>query len=163
MKIYFFRHAHTEDAQAPEFDDFTRPLSKRGFDRTRAAATALQRLGAKPVRVVSSPRLRARQTADTLAQAFGLPVIVREELNFGFNPAFITALVEELDDEDEVILVGHEPDLSTTIAAVVGGADVVMKKGSLARVDLFAQQPPRGTLVWLFTPRVMDVMAGQEP
>jgi phosphohistidine phosphatase len=161
MRIYFFRHAHAEDAQGPEFDDFTRPLSTRGNERTQAAAGALERLGLKPVRVFSSPRLRARQTADILAKAFATPVIVREELNFGFNPAFISTLVEGLETEDEVLLIGHEPDFSTTIAAITGGSDVMMKKGSAARVDLIAQQPPRGTLVWLLTPRTLDLMTGE--
>lgn len=161
MKLYFFRHAHAEDAQGPEFDDFTRPLSARGIERTHAAASALMRMSLKPARLYTSPRLRARQTADILGKGFGMEVLVRDELNFGFNPAFITTLIDGLEEEDEVLMVGHEPDFSSTIAALTGGTDLVMKKGGIARVDMLAMQPPRGSLVWLFSPRALDVMSGQ--
>jgi phosphohistidine phosphatase len=53
------------------------------------------------------------------------------------------------------MLVGHEPDFSRTIADLIGGGRVVMKKGGLARVDLESVDPPSGALVWLLAPKVM--------
>lgn len=159
MRFYFFRHGLAEDAQAPDFDDFARPLTEKGAERIQAAGQALARLSIKPTRLYSSPRLRARQTADILAKALGRELIIREELNFGFNALSIEPLVEGLNAEDEAMFVGHEPDLSVTISVLVGGGEVDMKKGGVARIDLISRSPLRGTLIWLLTPRVLDALA----
>lgn len=159
MKLYFFRHGHAEDAQAPDFDDFTRRLTDKGVERTQAAGKALVRLGLKPARLYSSPRTRARQTADLLAKALGVSVTVREEVGFGFNIQHIAALISDLGSEDEALFVGHEPDLSIAVSALIGGGEIVMKKGGMARVDLFARTPLRGALVWMLGPRIFDELA----
>ena len=116
MELYFFRHGHAEDAQGPDFDDFARKLTDKGVERTQAAAMALHKLGVKPARIYTSPRLRARQTADILSSALGVTPEARDEVNFGFNPQFIPALINDLTNDVAVIFVGHEPDLSITIA-----------------------------------------------
>jgi phosphohistidine phosphatase len=53
------------------------------------------------------------------------------------------------------MLVGHEPDFSRTISALIGGGRVVMKKGGLARVDVESIDPPDGELVWLVTSKTL--------
>jgi len=158
MQLYFFRHGHAEDAQAPEFDDFARNLTDKGVERTQAAGRALVRLGIKPARLYSSPRVRARQTADILAAALGVEVLVREEVNFGFNMRMVGPLVSDINNEDAVMFVGHEPDLSITVSALAGGGEVEMKKGGMARVDLIARSPMRGILISLFSPRTLEVI-----
>src|SRR5689334_6186490 len=111
MKLYFFRHGHAEDADGPEFDDFARRLTDKGIERTQAAAQALVKLGLKRARLYSSPRVCARQTADILAKQLGVSVSVREEVGFGFNTEYIGPLTADVGADDEVIFVGHEPDL----------------------------------------------------
>jgi phosphohistidine phosphatase len=159
MKLYFFRHGHAEDADGPEFDDFARRLTDKGVKRTQTAAQALVKLAIKPARLYSSPRIRARQTADILAKALGISVAIREEVGFGFNTEYIEPLISELEADDEVIFVGHEPDLSIMVSKLVSGGEILMKKGGLARVDLFSREPLRGALVWMIPPRVFDDLA----
>lgn len=159
MKLYFFRHGQAEDAQMPDFDDFTRELTDKGAERVRAAGEALIRLGVKPAYLYSSPRLRARQTADVLGKVLGVEVIVREEVGFGFHVHIVESLIAGLDPRAEVMFVGHEPDLSATVSALIGGGEIVMKKGGLARVDISDERPLQGALVWMIAPRVFDCIA----
>jgi phosphohistidine phosphatase len=160
MELYFFRHGHAEDAQGPDFDDFARKLTDKGVERTQTAARGLHKLGVKPARIYTSPRLRARQTADILSAALGVTPEAREEVNFGFNPHLVPALINDLTNDLAVIFVGHEPDLSITVGALVGGGEIEMKKGGVARVDLLARTPLRGVLLWVLTPRILEVVAG---
>lgn len=159
MELYFFRHGHAEDAQGPDFDDFARKLTNKGVERTVAAAQALLKLGVKPARIYTSPRLRARQTAEILATALGMVAEARDEVNFGFNQHHIPALINEIPNDLSVMFVGHEPDLSITVSALIGGGEIEMKKGGIARVDLLARTPLRGVLLWVLTPRVLEVAA----
>lgn len=159
MKLYFFRHGHAEDADGPEFDDFTRRLTDKGIERTEAASRALRKLGVKPTRLFSSPRTRARQTADILAKAWDITVDVREEVGFGFAVEHIGPLLAETETNAEVMFVGHEPDLSATVSRLVNGGEIVMKKGGMARVDLFSRAPLRGALIWVIPPKVFDELA----
>lgn len=159
MRLYFFRHGIAEDIQGPEFDDFNRPLTEKGAERIHDAGIALVRLSVKPARLYSSPRIRARQTADILSQHLGIPALIDEALNFGFNAALIEPLIADLGAEDEIMFVGHEPDLSVTIATLIGGGEVDMKKGGIARLDMISRTPLRGTLIWALTPKVLDVIA----
>lgn len=161
MKLYFFRHGHAEDADGPEFDDFVRRLTDKGIERTEAAARALVKLGVKPALLYSSPRVRARQTADILAKGMGVSVSVREEVGFGFTIEHIPPLIADAGADDEIMFVGHEPDLSVTTSKLVGGGEIVMKKGGMARVDLFSTAPLRGALVWVIPPKVFDDLANQ--
>ncbi|MCA0458437.1 MAG: histidine phosphatase family protein [Chloroflexi bacterium] len=160
MELYFFRHGQAEDAQGPDFDDFARSLTDKGVERTQAAGRALLRLNIKPVRLYTSPRLRARQTAEILGAALGITSEARDEVNFGFNPHLIPAMLTEIGNDAAVMFVGHEPDLSITVGALTGGGEVEMKKGGMARVDLLARSPLRGMLMWLIAPRVLDVIGG---
>lgn len=157
MELYFFRHGHAEDAQGPDFDDFARKLTDKGVERTVAAGQALLKLGVKPARIYTSPRLRARQTAEILASALGMVAEARDEVNFGFNQHHIPALINDVPNDLSVMFVGHEPDLSITVSTLVGGGEIEMKKGGIARVDLLARTPLRGVLLWVLTPRVLEV------
>lgn len=161
MQLYFFRHAQAEDAQMPDFDDFARQLTDKGIQRTKLAATALLNMGIEPARLYSSPRLRARQTADILAKAFKVEVLVREEVGFSFSNQEVENLIADLDNAHSVVFIGHEPSLSSTISMLIGGGELVMKKGGVARVDIFSRNPLKGTLVWLMSPKVLDQL-GEE-
>jgi phosphohistidine phosphatase len=158
MELYFFRHGQAEDAQGPDFDDYTRKLTDKGIERTQAAGLALIKLNVKPARIYTSPRLRARQTADILGEALDIVPEARDEVNFGFNPQLIPTLITDIPNDGAVMFVGHEPDLSITVGALTGGGEVEMKKGGMARVDLLARSPLRGVLMWLLAPRMLEVI-----
>lgn len=155
MKLYFFRHAEAEPASG---NDFERRPTERGVARTETAARVLAALGVMPDPIFSSPRVRARQTAEILARMLGVGVEIDEGLDFDFSLEVVERLVEGLDEEGEAMFVGHEPSLSAVIGDLTGG-EVVMKKGGLARVDVVAYAPPlQGELVWLIAPAVFDVL-----
>jgi phosphohistidine phosphatase len=158
MRLYFIRHGHAEDAQGPEFDDFARRLTPKGSETTRALARLLQGAGVTPAKLYSSPRVRARQTADILAKELRAIVSVREEVNFGFNSPAVSALIKDVADDSDVLFIGHEPDLSLVTSDLIGGGEIVMKKSGLARIDLISQAPLKGALLWLLAPRLLDGM-----
>lgn len=153
MKLYFFRHAIAEDGEIDE----RRELTPKGIERTRLSAQMLAQVGVKPSRIFSSPLVRARQTAELLAPTLDAAVQVREELRPGFNSQAAAALLANLPGDEDVMLVGHEPDFSQTISAIIGGGEVVMKKGGLARIDVETTDPLRGKLAWLLPPKVLVV------
>jgi phosphohistidine phosphatase len=155
MKLYFFRHAEAEPSTT---NDFERRLTPRGVSRTEAAGRVLLRLGVAPTYLFSSPRVRARETAGILGETLGVEITVTEGVDSAFDLDLLARLVELMDDDDEVMFVGHEPTFSGLVGDLTGG-EVVMKKGGMARVDLVGYAPPlEGVLVWLIPPKLFDLL-----
>lgn len=152
-KLYFLRHG-LADWPAWDKPDEERPLTPEGIERMKLEAKTIKRLKLAPEAILSSPLVRARQTADIVADRLGLPVKVSSLLAPGFNAQKLDKLVREA-DAGALMLVGHEPDFSTTISQLIGGGHIVMKKGGLARVDITALDPLNGELVWLLAPAVL--------
>ena len=156
MKLYFVRHGIAEEGNGIE--DVDRKLTEEGIEQMRIAARAMAKLKLAPTRIYTSPLVRARQTAEIVAEALRVKPEVREEVGFEFNPLAIESLVDGLDDEADVMFVGHEPSFSETVGELIGGGKVVMKKGGLARVDVYSRKPLRGALVWMIAPRVFETL-----
>ena len=154
MEIYLVRHGIAEDATASNMNDFKRALTPRGIERTRAAARLLASLGVEPTRLLSSPLVRARQTADILGGTLDCEVEVHDEVGPGFGLEAVGRFVAKAGAEDSLMFVGHEPDFSAVVSGLIGGGVVRMKRGSIARVDLVSSQPLLGALVWLLAPKV---------
>ena len=154
MRLYFVRHGI---AEALATSDFDRELTKRGRRRVAASAQVMKRLGLAPSQIFSSPRLRARQTAEIIAEALDMPVTLSEAVNFGFDLADLRRLTKRLDAEAEVMFVGHNPDMSL-LASEISGVDASMKKGGLARIDVVGRSVDDGELVWLIAPKVFDAL-----
>ncbi len=154
MRYYFLRHGIAEDLAD---SDFNRKLTARGARRVASSAAVMQRLNIQPAQIFSSPRLRARETAEIVAAALGMPVTLADEVNFGFDLADIRSLTAELGAGDEVMFVGHNPDMSSLVHQLTG-VNVAMKKGGLARVDVYGKKARQGELVWLIAPKVFDAL-----
>ena len=154
MRYYFVRHGIAEDMID---DDFSRELTARGRRRVAISAAVMKRLNLQPARIFSSPRLRARQTAEIIGDTLGLPVSLADEVNFGFDLKDINRLTRDSRIDDEVMFVGHNPDMSVLVHQLTG-VDVSMKKGGLARVDLLGRGARHGELVWLIAPKVFDAL-----
>ncbi len=154
MRLYFVRHGIAEDLATSDFD---RELTKRGRRRVANSAKVMKRLGIKPSQIYSSPRLRARQTAEIVADALGRGVTLSEAVNFGFDRADVRRLTRNLSADDEVMFVGHNPDMSILVSEITG-VDLSMKKGGLARVDVIGRAVDEGELVWLIAPKVFDAL-----
>ncbi len=154
MRLYFVRHGIAEDLVT---SDFARALTPRGKRRVADSARVMRRLRIRPARIYSSPRLRSRQTAEIIADALGMQVELAEEVNFGFDLADARSLCDGLKADDEVMFVGHNPDMSLLVGQLTG-CDVSMKKGGLARIDTYGVRLEQGELVWLIAPKVFDAL-----
>ena len=159
MRLFFLRHG-LADRAAWNGPDFDRPLTPQGERRMEAEARVMARLGLDLDLVLSSPLVRARRTAEIAARHLDPAggVEIDERLGFGFGPAAVAGILRDHAALHSLMLVGHEPGFSLTLRAMTGG-DVVCKKGSLARVDVYDRESPTGTLVWLIPPKLLaDVL-----
>ena len=160
-QFYVMRHGIAVARGDPNFpDDAKRPLTPEGKKKLRAIARGLFRLGLCVDAIISSPLVRASETAAIAAEIFG-PGITIEFSDFLRPGGSLQALVTSLGkrpDHRSVLVVGHEPDLSDGVAKLIGNArgSFQFKKGGCCRID-FEKFPPRppGKLCWWLTPRVM--------
>jgi len=159
MKLYLVRHAIAEDSADYE-DDSLRPLTEKGREKMRRIAKALKELGVQPDLIVSSPYMRASQTAVILAKEFKY----REELAYSdflmpvAEPDDMIGEINEKFSVDELILVGHEPNLSSLVSVLLAGnsdLSVNFKKGGVCCLSVDDLHHDRNaTLEWLITPKI---------
>ncbi len=151
MKLYFLRHG---EADWPDWTgpDEERPLDKKGRKEMKRVAAFLVDHGVSPSMLLSSPLSRAYETAVIVAEDLELEVTEDAALAPGFNVDKLAGLLRQYAGQD-LMLVGHEPSFSETIAALTG-ANVKLAKGGLARVDLDDPSQLRGQLIWLLSPKM---------
>ena len=161
MLCYLVRHAQAVDAATWPGTDGERPLTEKGRARMERAAKALAALDLAVDAVVTSPLLRARQTATILAKRLRLDERLTEDARLagGFGAAQFHDILAAQGDADGVMLVGHEPSLSRLIAELVGGATLDFKPGSIACIDLPRPNSVRGTLGWFAPAKVLAALA----
>jgi phosphohistidine phosphatase len=157
MQLYFLRHGLAHDWRAWEGADASRPLTSEGKARMQREAIAIRQLDLKLHTIITSPLVRAQQTAEMVARELRLldKLVKDERLAPGFNLAQLTLVVQAYHMANALMLVGHEPDFSETIRAVIGGGHIVCKKGSLAYVELYDLETMQGELVWLLPPKML--------
>lgn len=162
MKLYFLRHGSASDVAPSDAD---RRLTKEGEEEARIAGAALAELGVKPARLLSSPLLRAQQTARVAAKQLGFTgalELLNELLNDTSTGALLTAL-QPHSDASEILLVGHMPSLSEHIAALIDAksADgLPLGKGGVACVELEELRAGAGSLRWLMRQKQLAKIAG---
>ncbi len=154
MQLIFFRHGPAGSKTEWRGPDAERPLTDDGRAVVAQAADLLARSGIRVDAVLTSPLTRARETAEIAAAALGCAdrMADDERLGHGLDRTRLSAIVAEHAGAEVIVLVGHEPEFSATIAQITGGT-VVVKKAGIARVDV-DEQSLRGVLVWLLPPRV---------
>jgi phosphohistidine phosphatase len=154
MEIYFLRHGDAGAAEGWKGSDAERPLSKEGAARMEKEAAAIARLRPTLDMILTSPLVRARQTAEIVARKLRLTqaLIVEERLAPGFAAADLKRILKARRASRGLLLVGHEPDFSRVISACIGGGSVECRKGSLIRVDMDDPASLSGVLVWLLPP-----------
>jgi phosphohistidine phosphatase len=158
MDIYVIRHADAVALGENNVNaDADRPLTEVGKGQAKAVATGLQRKGVALQLILTSPLLRARQTAEGILQAWsGAPpeVQVCDQLTPGSRPRKLAKVLKQFKREP-VALIGHEPDLSAWAAWVIGGkkAQLALAKAGVAHLTC-PDGPGKGagTLVQLLTP-----------
>ena len=158
MLLYFLRHGPAGSRAEWKGPDELRPLTDDGRTMVVRVADALAAADVAVNAILTSPLVRARQTAEIAAAALCVgddSLIDDERLAHGFDRQALAAIVAEHPKARALMLVGHEPDFSRTIGQVTGGA-VTIKKGGLARVDI-DPATLHGELTWLLPPRVITM------
>lgn len=157
MKVYFLRHGLAGDPQQWQSDDFDRPLTDEGRERMAREAKAMAKLDLAPDAIITSPLVRAKQTAEIVADRLKMRPVEDERLEPGFDTERLRQILQDHAKADAIMVVGHEPDFSGTIGRLVGGAKIDLKKGGLACVDLPDPSSLNGELVWLVPPKVLTL------
>jgi phosphohistidine phosphatase len=163
VRLLVFRHGIAEDTAA-DGTDASRVLTAEGVSRTRKAARALTRLFDAPEVILTSPKARARQTAEAAAEAFGSPIEVLDELADGPPEPVLRALARR--SEETVMIVGHEPMLSELVEHVCTGGRsrgfVDLRKAGCACLEVTfgpGGDAAEATLLWLATAKMLRAAA----
>jgi phosphohistidine phosphatase len=167
MMLSLLRHGIAVEPGSPGYeDDSARPLTAKGERRTRRIAEGMLALGLSYDLILSSPYVRARQTADLVAEVLKTPegVQLSDTLTPEGSPRqVIEALHSDERERQGILLVGHEPYLSRLISTLLTGNSnlpVVMKKGGLCMLDVETLRFGRcASLVCLLTPRQLRRLA----
>lgn len=162
LELYLVRHAIAAERGREWPDDDLRPLTTGGIRKFEKAVAGLANLKIVVNEVLTSPLVRARQTADLLSS--GLPnrppVRVLEALAPGDEPARLMEEAARVSRSRRVALVGHEPGLGELAAFLIGAERAVpFKKGGVCRIDLKSTNARSGTLVWFLTPKILRDLA----
>jgi len=161
MQICLLRHAIAADLSPDILRDEDRPLTKKGVEKIRLGALGMARMGLRFDRILTSPILRARQTAEIVAEALKADdlLTLAKELGFGFSCQAVCGLLERGNFGDSVLLVGHQPDLGMLGGWLLGGNDLPLRKGALALIEVLGAPEPRsGVLHWLLAPRQLRAL-----
>jgi phosphohistidine phosphatase len=157
-QLYLLRHADAGDPEAWEGPDAARPLSDKGRRQSERLGRHLANVGFSPDAIVTSPKLRAAETAELVAAALGKPVATDDRLASGVGLGIAEAIHRGAGAPGRLVIVGHDPDFSELLSTLVG-VELAMKKGALARVDLAdGFRPASGVLRWLLPP---DLVPGR--
>jgi phosphohistidine phosphatase len=157
LRLHFLRHADAGDPEAFAGDDAARPLSEKGELQSERLGSFLAETGFQPDAIISSPKVRARRTAEIVGEALGVAVRLDDRLAGGFDPAAVDAMLADAGDPRRPVIVGHDPDFSQVLGWLASADGLTMKKGAFARVDVRgAVADGRGTLRWLVPPDLLD-------
>lgn len=152
MLLHLLRHAHAGDPSEWDGPDAERPLSDKGRAQADRLGAHLAAIGFRPDAVISSPMVRAVETAEIVAEHLGVSVTVDERLGRMVGAEDVAEMIDDVGGPQRPILVGHDPDFSDLVATLCGTA-VPMRKGSLARIEVTASMSAgSGTLRWLLPP-----------
>ncbi len=155
VQLYLLRHAHAGEPAEWEGDDDQRPLTRKGRRQSKRLGTFMRAVGLKPDALVTSPLVRAAETAELVAKALHIDVLVDPRLTGDLGIGRLDTILGELDAERPV-LVGHDPDFSALVALLCGASRIPMKKGALARIDVERPlRPGGGVLRWLIPPDLL--------
>jgi phosphohistidine phosphatase len=165
MLLYLMRHGIAIDRDDPECPpEPERHLTPKGIEKTRAAAHGLLAMKVHPELVLSSPYLRAVQTAEIACVALEIPVSKIKRTDALLPGASPLMLFDEVAKAkvDEIICFGHAPNMDELIAYALHAPKpcTELKKAGVACIDLNSTSPVDGTLMWLLTARALRQMAG---
>lgn len=163
IELYLVRHAVAAERGPKYPDDRLRPLTHEGVQRFREAVKGLAQFDVAIDLVLTSPLLRARDTATLLAAGLR-PKAALVELEAlapgGRHAVIVDAIKAHAKQHRRLALVGHEPDLGEFAARLLGArGNVAFKKGAVCAIDVDGATPGGpGTLRWFLTPRALRAL-----
>jgi len=166
VELYILRHGEAGKRIPSGSRDSERPLTVAGQEEVADIAKALSKLNVRFDFVATSPLKRARQTAETVARVLKVKKGTVEEwseLKPEGRRLELYRRLSQFKPESSVLVVGHEPYLSTMVSEIMfdgGTGRIVLKKAGLAKITVTAFQPKvRGELRWLLTPKHLKKIA----
>ena len=155
MELYFLRHGAAAARADWEGDDSQRPLTDQGREDMTRMAGLLARMAPALDAIVTSPYVRSSETAEIVAQHLDMQdkVVIDDRLEPGFDAGRLGKLLKKFPEAKALLLVGHEPDFTTTIGELTGGR-IVLKKGGMGYVETADASLKKAVLVWLVQPNL---------
>jgi len=161
MQIYVVRHGIAIDREDPKCPpDPERYLTQEGIEKVERVAAGIAAMNATPDLFLSSPYVRALQTAEIFAAELGYPKqkIHRHDLLLpGAEPTLLFRELAKDKQTSTLFVFGHAPHVDDLIATALGSKHHItsLKKGGVALLELRRVSPPNGELVWLATPKML--------
>jgi phosphohistidine phosphatase len=165
MQLFIVRHGIAVDREDPKCPaDPDRYLTEEGIEKTRQIAKGVTEVGAIPELMITSPYVRAWQTAEIFAEEleYSKQKIRKSDLLLpGAEPLQLFRELAKDKDFSVVFVFGHAPHLDDLLATAVGTKHHItsLKKAGVALVELRRLVPPSGELVWLATPKLLRKVA----
>jgi phosphohistidine phosphatase len=160
--VYLVRHGIAAEQGSDFPNDDERPLTAEGMDRFRVQAQGLRALGVSVDRVLTSPLVRAAQTAQILAAEVGCtaPLVAVDALRPGGRYDALLAALGRLGSDRSVALVGHMPSIGEIAARLIGAnVPLMFKKGAVCCVEIDGLPPVgAGQLRWFVPPRALRAL-----
>ena len=157
MRLLIIRHAIAAE-RGQGIPDDERPLTERGEQRFREAARGLAAVADRPDVLLTSPLIRALQTAQIAARAWGKVAPKTTGALATGDFAELAAVLDKCKPEASVAIVGHEPHVSSLLARLLGGPQaerLEFRKGGAALVDLPGRLEAGGRLMWYLPPKIL--------
>lgn len=154
-ELHFLRHAQAADRETWDRPDDERPLTEKGRRQAERMGRFLAAAGFAPDAVITSPLVRARETAEIVADLLGAVARIEPRLGEPLDLATLDAILDDAGSLRRPIVVGHDPDFSELVSELVG-SPILMRKGAMARIDVeHPLEPGAGDLRWLLPPDLL--------
>jgi phosphohistidine phosphatase len=155
VRLHLLRHAHAGDPDRWSGPDDVRPLSDKGRDQADRLGRFLAGAGFTSDLLITSPKLRALQTAEIVGAALGVDVRIDDRLGGSLPFSVVEAILEDAGAPDDPVLVGHDPDFSILLSSLAG-AEIPMRKGAIACLDAPGHLGPGSAVLrWLLPPELL--------
>jgi len=163
MFLYLMRHGIAEERSLTG-SDADRELTQHGTLRTAMVAKGFHKLDLEINRIISSPYIRARQTAEIVGRIIGHKDEVQLDARLVPHGAFeeVSDLIGENDDANSILLVGHEPSIGLVISGICarGALTLDVRKASITAIQIDRFRPAAsGALLWSIPPRIMEKLS----
>jgi phosphohistidine phosphatase len=156
VELGLLRHAHAGDPAAWDRPDELRPLTDKGRAQAERLGRLLAAAGFVPDAVLTSPSVRAVETAELVADHLGVPVRADPRLGSFLDLATLEAILDDAGAPTRPVLVGHDPDFSDLLASLTGSPGLRLRKGAFALLGVERPLTPGSAeLRWLVPPDLL--------